>query len=301
MKKIACIILHYRDLKNTNECLKSVLSMKKVSSFKVVPIVVDNASDESFVSENSEVIIIRNKVNKGFTGGMNTGIRYALNHDFDFVMIVNNDTEFSKTFMEEAEKVIGNSKNTGVFVPKIFFYPGTEYHYDRYQKEERGKVIWFAGGVIDWKNALASHKGVDEVDNGQFDDVTSMDFATGCCMIFPRKLLEHVGLFDERYYLYFEDIDLSLRIKKAEKDIIFMPNVHLWHKNAKSSGGPGSNLQDYYMTRNRLLIGMTYFPIRTKIALMRESIRMLFFGRQWQRIGVRDFMLRKFGRGSYRI
>lgn len=300
MKQIACIVLHFRGLTNTKECVTSILSMKS-EKLRIVPIVVDNGSDEPFVSENSEVIVIKNKENKGFTGGMNTGLTAALQKGYDYILIVNNDTTFAESFLLEAEKYLLSERKTGVFVPKIFFSPGTEFHHDRYTNKERGRVLWFAGGVIDWKNALPSHRGVDEVDSHQYDNDSQMDFATGCCMIFPRELLERVGLFDGRYYLYFEDIDLSLRIKKAGFDIVFMPKAHLWHKNAKSSGGPGSSLQDYYMTRNRLLFGMTYAPLRTKIALLREGMRLIASGREWQKKGVKDFLLGRFGKGSFSV
>jgi hypothetical protein len=73
----------------------------------------------------------------------------------------------------------------------------------------------------------------------------------------------------------------------------------LWHLNAGSTGGSGSALQDYYITRNRLLFGFSYVTLRTKVALFRESLKNIFFGRPWQKKGVMDFYLRQFGKGNY--
>lgn len=117
-------------------------------------------------------------------------------------------------------------------------------------------------------------------------------------MMIRRSVFERVGLFDERYYLYYEDIDLNLRAKKANFDLHFVPGAILWHKNAGSSRS-GSNLQDYYLTRNRFLFGMTYAPIRSKIALSLESIKLLQKGRYWQKRGIMDALSGRWGQGTY--
>ncbi|HAN22659.1 TPA: hypothetical protein DCP77_02670 [Candidatus Collierbacteria bacterium] len=110
--------------------------------------------------------------------------------------------------------------------------------------------------------------------------------------------MEKVGLFDERYYLYFEDSDLGLRIKKAGYKLIFDSNINLWHKVAQSSG-IGSPLNDYFLTRNRLVFGMDYARTRTKIALMKEAVKKLFVGTKAQKLAICDFYMRKLGGGSW--
>lgn len=301
MEKIAIIVLHFRDLKNTNECVDSLLSLEKVHDLKESIIVVDNASSEPFLSDDDSLRVIRNKKNVGFTGGMNTGISYALEREFDFVITVNNDTIFDKNFLVEIRDSLRNTDGVGILSPKIYFYPGSEFHRDRYKENERGKVIWFAGGKIDRDNFLPSHRGVDEVDRGQYDDRQGMDFSTGCCMIFPKESLRNVGYFDEKYFLYYEDVDISLRMRAKNLELKFLPKAIIWHKNAKSAGGVGSGLQDYYTTRNRVLVAMRYGESRLKFAILREGFSLLVKGRKWQKIGFRDFLLRKFGKGSYPI
>ena len=118
-------------------------------------------------------------------------------------------------------------------------------------------------------------------------------------MVITRRALEKVGLLDEKYFMYLEDLDYSERIKKAGFKIIYEPKAIVWHKNAQSSG-VGSDLNDYFFTRNRLLFGMTYAPIRTKFALIRESGRLAVKGRKWQKRGVVDFYLRNFEKGSWK-
>lgn len=301
MKKIAIIVLHFRDLKNTLECVASIRSLKKVADLEESIIVVDNASSEPFLSDEVSLKVIRNRQNTGFTGGMNTGIKYALEEGFDFVATINNDTVFDKNFLVEIAKSLGNTEGLGILSPKIYFYPGSEFHYDRYKENERGKVIWFAGGKLDKDNFLPSHRGVDEVDHGQYDDRKQMDFSTGCCMIFPKNSLKTAGYFDEKYFLYYEDVDLSLRMRAKNLDLKFVPQAIIWHKNAKSAGGAGSGLQDYYTTRNRVLVALRYGGSRLKFAILREGFLLFLKGRKWQKIGFRDFLLGKFGKGSYPV
>ena len=89
-----------------------------------------------------------------------------------------------------------------------------------------------------------------------------------------------------------------MRARKIGK-IVFVPNALIWHKNAGSTGGSGSALHDYFITRNRLLFGLKYAPLFVKLALFKEAVSILGKGRKWQKKGVRDFFLYRFGKGSY--
>ncbi len=189
--------------------------------------------------------------------------------------------------------------DAGAISPKIYFAKGFEFHKNRYKKEDLGKVLWYAGGKIDWKNMLGFHRGVDEVDIGQFSKLYETEFATGCCMLVKREVFERVGLFNNKYFLYLEDLDFSLKTRKKGFKIIYQPKAVMWHENAGSAGGSGSPLQEYFITRNRLLFGFKYAPLRTKIALFKESIKILAGGRTNQKKGIRDFYLRRFGKGIY--
>jgi GT2 family glycosyltransferase len=268
-------------------------------------IVVDNGSKNVFTLSGEEkkkqIILIRSDINTGFAGGYNIGMKRALAGNADYILIVNNDTVMDESLITNLLTVLEHDPKIGVTVPKIYFAKGHEFHKDRYKKDELGKVFWYAGGSTDWNHVTSIHRGVDEVDHGQYDKIERIDFATGCCMMFSRDVLEKVGLFDERYFLYYEDADLNERIKRAGYEIYYVPTAVLVHINAASSGGAGNGnvLQDYFITRNRMLFGMSYAPLRTKIALFRESMRLLGNGRPYQKQGLRDFYLRKFNKGTF--
>ena len=243
--------------------------------------------------------IVENKKNLGFAEGNNIGIRHSLNHKADYVLILNNDTIVNPDLVLGLYKAAKKYPDAGLISPKIYFAKRYEYHVKQYKKNELGKVIWYAGGDMDWENVYGTNRGVDEVDKGQLNKTVDTDFATGACMFIRRKAIRKTGKFDWRYFMYLEDADLSQRMRKKKWRVLYTPKAHLWHKVAQSSK-IGGDLNDYYITRNRLIFGMKYAPIRTRFALYRESLRILLKGRKWQKIGVLDFYMGIRGKGSYK-
>src|SRR3989344_3142043 len=329
MTKIFIIILNWNRPEDTIDCLKSIDKMLLVKGFELRVIVVDNGStDESvinikiylqtLVSDTKKILrkgknhlsqirnnsldvtynIVENRTNLGFAGGNNVGIQYALKNGADYVMVLNNDTILDKNIINEFTKASHKFPEVGIFSPKIYFAKGFEFRKDRYRSNELGKVIWYAGGKIDWDNLYGTNIGVDEVDKGQFEKPGEIDFATGTCMFIRAAALKKSGGFNEKYYMYLEDVELSLRMKKRRFDIYFIPSAKLWHKVSQSSA-IGNELNDYFIHRNRLLLGMKYAKIRTRFALYRESLRFLWSVRPWQRRGVMDFYLGILGKGSW--
>ena len=301
--KIFIVILNWNRVKDTIECLRSCEKLKRGKA-KLSLVLVDNASTDESQKKlkklkfgNGEYVYIQNKENLGYAGGNNVGIRYALNNKADYVIVLNNDTIVDKNLIYEFLKTARGYPKAGILTPKIYFAKGFEFHDDRYKKNELGKVLWYAGGKIDWDNVYGMNRGVDEVDKGQFDKEEEVDFATGTCMFMRSKALKQIGVFDEKYFMYLEDVDLCVRMRRVGWKVLYSPKGKLWHKVAQSSR-IGSDLNDYYIHRNRLLFGMRYASVRTKFALLRESIRFVINGRKSQKQGVIDFYLAKFGKGS---
>ncbi len=303
MTKVSIVILNWNRYEDTFNCLKSLKKIYK-KNLDINIIVVDNGSKEEEVKKikslSDSVKIILNSKNLGFAEGNNIGIRASLKENPDYILVLNNDTEVHKNFLIELVNAAQNEKDVGAFTPKIYFAKGFEFHKNRYNAKDLGKVIWSAGGIIDWDNVYGSNRGVDEVDSGQFDQEIQTDFATGACVLFRASALKRVGIFDSIYFMYIEDADLSLRLKKKNYKIIYVPKSVIWHKVAQSSG-IGSSLNDYFITRNRLIFGFRYANLRAKIALTKEAIfRFLLKGNFWQRIAVIDFAIGNLGKGSWK-
>lgn len=301
MKKVFIIILNWNRTRDTLECLGSVRDLK-TQGYDLKILIVDNGSTDASpekLKEIKDVQLLFNKSNLGFAGGNNIGIKYALEKGADYVVVLNNDVILEKNSLSQLVKTALGNPKFGALSPKIYFEKGYEFHKNKYNEVDKGKVIWYAGGDIDWKNVYGSGRGVDEADKGLFDQIESTGFATGTCMLLTRAALEKVGAFDEKYFMYYEDTDLSLRLKKGGFEVVYVPGAIAWHKVAQSSG-IGSDLNDYFITRNRMLFGLKYATLRTKFALFRESIKLLLNGRKWQKIGIRDYYLARFGKGSWK-
>ncbi|OGG35715.1 hypothetical protein A2363_02990 [Candidatus Gottesmanbacteria bacterium RIFOXYB1_FULL_47_11] len=292
-KKISVIIVNWNGWKDTLICLASLAKIRDIN-VSLQTIVVDNGSTNESVARIRKkfpnITLLETGKNLGFTGGNNVGIRHALAQGADFVWLLNNDTFVDKGVLSFLGAF--DDSRVGVAGCKIYFAPGREFHHHRYKDTERGHVFWYAGGIVDWANMYASHRGVDAVDRGQYDKTEETAFVTGCSMIIRREVVEKIGMLDDNYYLYLEDLDYCLRAKKAGYKLLYEPSSVVWHVNAGSSARPGNPLHEYYFTRNRLLLGFRYAPLRTRFALLREAFR---FTSPVRRKAVRDWVLGRFG------
>jgi len=299
--KTALIIVHYKNVSDTLECLTSVFKAKIPKNVEFTVYLVDNSQskelEEKVRKDFSKVKLTTTPQNLGFAEGNNVGLRLALEDKQDILILLNNDTTIASNFFKRVISSPITKPEVGIVGGLIYFAKGFEFK-NKYKKEELGKVVWYGGGQIDWDNVLASHVDVDEVDRGQYKKTTETDFITGALLITRRDVLEKVGLLNKKYFLYLEDVDLNIRVKKAGFKLIFDPNIKIWHKVAQGSA-IGSSQNDYFITRNRLLFGIRYAKLKTKLALLREAIKKLFIGTPAQKTAIKDFFIGNFGKGSW--
>lgn len=298
--RLAFVTLHYKNLADTLGLLESLAACTIPEGHQVRIYVVDNEGNAKLkkeIKKYPQAKLIVSGANLGFAAGNNLGFRQAIADEYDIIVAVNNDTYTGKDFIKQIVDSPIKDETVGAVGGLIYFAPGFEFQ-KNYAKKDLGKVVWYAGGKFDWDNVLGTNDHVDEVDRGQFDKVEPTAFITGALLITRADVLKKVGLFDEAYFMYLEDVDLSHRLKLAGYSLLFDPKIKLWHKVAQSSG-IGSSLNDYFITRNRLYFGLKYARPRTKFALLREAIRKLFTGTPAQKHAIRDFFNLKLGRGTY--
>ena len=298
---LSFITVNYHSDEDTLSLISDLEKNQIPSGVEVKIIVVDNSRSNEFQSElvgHQNVIYVDSpQGNVGFAAGNNIGIKKALEIKSDYVVLINNDTIAPENLVDTIVNSPISDPGVGIVGGLIYFAKGFEYE-KNYQKEDLGKVIWYAGGKLDWDNVYGSHLGVNEVDKGQYNSPADTDFVTGCLLITKATVLEKVGFLNEKYCLYHEDTDFNLRVKKSGLRLVVDPKIKLWHKVAQSSG-IGSPLNDYFLTRNRLVLGMDYAKPRTKIALLREAFKKLRSGTQPQKQAIRDFFLHNLGKGSW--
>lgn len=285
-EKIGVVVLNYKVAKLALKAVDSILK----SSYKNIHVyLVDNNSKdglEELVKEQykdeKQLTTLFLKDNTGYTGGNNVGIKAALKDECSWVMLFNPDAVVQKDTIEIMHKrAIAN--NAQIINPKIYFADS--------------KIIWFAGKVFDKLNVLGHHRGVDEEDSGKYDQEEELEDGTGCALLIKDEVFEKIGLLDEQYFLYYEESDFIYRARENGFKVMYIPSAIVYHDNAKSTG-LGSPLQDYFITRNRMLFAKKFLPFRTQFALFREALR-TSFKYSTRRLALMDYLSGDFGKGSY--
>ncbi len=268
MKKIAIISVVYNNYSILKDFLNS-LNNQNNKNFKLfISDLSDNKTTINIKDFESQILTDKNK---GFAYGVNLAIKKAMDEGFKYFCVINNDTSFENTFIHTV--FLSFNKYPGSIIGgKIYYSSGFEYHKKRYLKKHKGNVIWYAGGYTDWNHAITIHRGVDQIDKGQYDKPQETKFITGALMLFDINVINKLGYLDESYFLYFEDADYCIRALNKNIKLIYNPLLLIWHKVSQSTGGSGSDIQVRYQAINQLKFGLRYAPLRTKIHLLKNFI-----------------------------
>ncbi len=296
-KKVFCIILNWNGKQYLEECLDSVFD----STYKnLTVILVDNNSNDgssTFVKRNyKKAILIQNRSNLGWTGGNNRGIKYALRKKADFIFILNNDTQIDKRCIEELVKEIDMKDDIGIVGPKILLKVNGK-------KTNR---ISFAGGKFKPNRYFGIHIGNNKLDSKMYGKVKQTEFVTGAAIMIKSEVFKKVGLFDDKYFIYYDEADFCMRARKKSYKIFYVPTAHVYHA-FSGTVELNSPFQNYYTTRNHYLFVEKNAPQSVKI---REFLRTPktayeFFRskdrnkKKYSLLGIRDYYLRRFGRRTY--
>lgn len=220
---VAIIILNWNGLSHTRRCL---MSLEKISYPDYSVFVVDNGSEdgsaEKLKNEFPQHHFLINEKNLGFTGGNNTGINHAQKLGYPYFMLLNNDTEVSPDFLDHLMDCLKSESKIGLVQPLILF-------------QDSPGIIWSAGGAYNsWlgiSKTLGDRKNLKEYQS----EKTDLDWATGCCLLFSKEILEKTGGLANAFFAYFEDVDWSLRIRKAGYKIKLAPKSIIYHEGNGSS------------------------------------------------------------------
>lgn len=243
MKKqplVYIIILNYNGYKDTIECIKSLQKIN-YNNYKIV-IVDNNSTNNSFnilKKEFNDIEILKSLENNGFGAGNNIGIKYALKNNAELVLLLNNDTTVERDFLlnmvDEFE-----DPNVGMVAGKIYYY-------------DKPEVIWSAGGYINKFKGLGCHYGINKVDNDEFNIRKEVNFLTGCCQLIKSQVIKKIGLYEESFFLYLEDVDYCINVLESGYKIIYQPRSIIYHK-VSASTDELSEMYLYYFNRNRMEI-----------------------------------------------
>jgi len=269
-KTLAFITVVYENYDATSDFLNSLTKQKN----KDFHLYLADLSNNKKGIKTAVPKTILNSTNLGYAHGINLGLKKAIGDGLENFCVINNDVFFNENFVNLVTDSIINHPSS-IISGKIYYAPNFEYHKTRYQKSDLGHILWYAGGHIDWSNIITPHRGIDEVDKHQFDSFEKTDFVTGCLMCFDKKTLSKIGYFDESYFLYYEDADFCIRAVKKNVKLYYDPLIVIWHKNAQSTSGAGSPIHQKYQQKNRLKFGLKYAPFRTKLHLIKNTLRII--------------------------
>lgn len=295
---IWAVVLNWNGWQDTLRCIES---LRRQTPVPPRILLVDNGStDDSlkhFEPLASAVDLLVLPENTGFAGGMNRGIEVALAGGATHVLIVNNDAEVEPKALSHLLEPLEAVPEAAMAVPTIFY--------------REGGGIWYAGGSLKRWAGVASHN-----HRPMSDEPQPVTFATGCCMLWRAESVRAVGGFREDFFLYFEDVDLSERLRVTGQRILYVPTAKVWHAVGASAGSERDKMpaQDYYDTRNGLVFILErltgavrlgallyFFAVRMPRKLLRIVLRARTPGASLKAVmrGVRDASRRRMGR--YRI
>ena len=250
MKKVGIVLLNYGNYDLTLECINSI-KMSTYENYEII--VVDNNSPDHSgkrLAQLKGIRFIQMEENLGFAAGNNRGIKIAISDGCEYVMLLNNDTVIDCKMIE---MLLSKADSNTVVVPKMYYF----------DVEGKKDILWYAGGLLKFKSSDGIHIGSKQQDSEKFSIEKEVTFATGCCMMLHKKVIEQVGFLREEYFMYCEDTDYSIRLNKSDIKIRYIPDAKLWHKVSSSSGGEMSKFIVYYVVRNKI-----YCAIINKLGIM---------------------------------
>jgi len=236
---VSIIIVNWNSRENLKECLESLF---KISYKNYEVIMVDNGStDDSvkFVEKKfPKVIIVKSKVNLGFAGGNNLGFRESRGK---YILLLNNDTIVPPNFLGKLVDFMKKRSDVGIVQPRILFHrPNTDLHH---KINSVGSFFLSTGFLYHLDYGKKDYK-----KNTPYEILS----AYGACFLARKSLIDKIGLFDDNYFAYFEETDLSQRVWLSGSKVMVDPSSTIYHKGAKTSQKLPTAFIQYHSFKNRL-------------------------------------------------
>lgn len=238
---ISVIVLNYNGRRFLDGCLSSLASQTQ-TNFEVI--LVDNGSNDGspdyIQAHYPWVRLVRNEENLGFAGGTNAGIRAAKG---SYILTLNNDAVADRQMIEELARPMADPQ-VGVCAAKMLF--------------PDGRIN--SAGICVSRSGAAWDRGIFQPDQGQYDSMEEVFGACAGAALYRKKMLDEIGLFDEDFFLYLEDVDLAMRARLAGWKCIYVPGARVVHYHG-GTAGVGSDLVVYYGNRNIVWYPVKDFPV----------------------------------------
>lgn len=276
---IAVIIVNWKGAEATIGCLQS---LKQSGHPCLRFIVVDNDSGDGsparIQAAHPQVELLIAPTNLGYAGGFNLGRAAALAAGADYLWLLNNDVAVAP---DAAERLVEADREHGpaLLSPKILF-------------GSQPNRLWWAGGRFT-PDLKSYHIGIGEPDDGRYDRCQSIAWATGCSLFCSAAIARRLGPMDERYFLYLEDVDWSLRAQARGIPIIYVPTARLYHDVSLSATTLQSGQVWYYSWRNYYLLVQQHGGWRQRLGALAD------LGSRFVKIGTRCLFFPAYRHDAY--
>lgn len=265
---VAVVVLNWNGYDDTARCLRTVLSTEYPAAF---PVLVDNASTdgsyERLVAEFPTVETIRADRNLGYAGGNNLGIIRAMDMQAEYVYVINNDTEVPPDSIASLVAVMGTDERIAQVGPLV--------------EDATRDCIGAVGGIVFWPDAEPRQIGHLETDRGQYTEVLDVEFVPGTAVLVRSSAIREVGTIPDHYFIYFEDVDWSLRFRSAGWRTVVEPAARILHYESATMG-QASPIKSYYLTRNNFYFLDDWVPEvnrrRTRLRLRYKIFKQMVKG-----------------------
>lgn len=257
------VILNWNGYADTVECIESLKEID-YKNFRII--LVDNGSTnkeaERLKKSFPNIKLLSNKSNRGYAQANNQGIDLSFKAGAKYTLLLNNDTVVKKDFLNVLVNYAEINNFKGILTPKILFYKTTK--------------IWAVGGKISVLTSIPRMLGQGKP-SGYYQKITKPDYAPGCALFINNKTLKEVGKLNPIYFAYYEDADLSFRVKKSNYQIKAIPKSIVLHKVSQSTKNKGSfrigATQSYLLARNGVIFAkLNLFGVQKLIYLLSQYL-----------------------------
>ena len=243
--RVVVIVLNWCREDLTRKCLQSL----EASSFRPAEtLLVDNGSEdgsgERLHREFPDVSFIQTGSNLGYAGGNNRGIEWALAKDAEYILVLNNDTEMDTECLGLLTDTLRTGHRIGGVAPRVMYHSDPE-------------RVWYGGGYFSRMRGLGVHRAGDAVP-APVGDPEEVTFISGCCCLLDAAALRDIGFFDESFFAYVEDVDLSLRLMRAGYRLMYDPRASVLHHTERADVPP-TPFQIRQRDRNRRRLMRKHF------------------------------------------
>lgn len=248
--RVTAVIVHWQDAADTRGCVESL------GPEGVDVVVVDNGSREPLGDTlGAGVTVLHSAENRGYAGGANLGVRAALEQGADVVLLLNNDVRMRAGATRAALAVLAADVRVAAVGPKVL-------------AREDPSRLWLAWGEVDYRQSLVALRGAGEKDGPEYAVERPVDWIAGCTMWLRREALDAIGLLDEDFFAYHEEVDWCARAWRAGWKIVYAPDAVVTHTGRGSAGGRASvRIRKYFAARNSVLYARKHASARERVKL----------------------------------